>query len=99
LSISARASRNQSRREVEIVVADRGAGISAQDLPHIFEPFYRGREVYGSTNSGAGLGLSLVERHIQAHKGRLSVESSPDKGTTFTLHLPVLEGTGNGFDE
>lgn len=96
LSVGARASRNQKGREVEIIVRDRGAGISAKDLPHIFEPFYRGREVYGSTNSGAGLGLSLVERHMQAHQGRVSVKSSPDKGTAFTLHLPALEATGNG---
>ena len=79
LSVSARAARN--RKEVQITVADHGPGISQADLPHIFEPFYRGQEVFGSQNSGAGLGLSLVERHIQAHKGRVTVETSEESGT------------------
>ena len=90
LSITARAARN--RKEVQITVADHGPGISSTDLPHIFEPFYRGQEVFGSQNSGAGLGLSLVERHIQAHKGRVTVETSEESGTAFTLHLPALAG-------
>jgi signal transduction histidine kinase len=88
LSVTARAVKNG--KEVQIAVADRGPGISAADLPHIFEPFYRGQEVFGSQNSGAGLGLSLVERHMQAHKGRVTVETSPESGTAFTLHLPAM---------
>jgi signal transduction histidine kinase len=98
LTIRARATGSRRAREVQIVIADRGPGIFSQDLPHIFEPFYRGQEVYGSTNSGAGLGLSLVERHMQSQKGRVSVESSPTDGTVFTLHLPALEGEGNGAE-
>ncbi|HYJ47114.1 MAG TPA: HAMP domain-containing sensor histidine kinase, partial [Pyrinomonadaceae bacterium] len=92
LSVSARAVNGRRAPEVRIVIADRGPGIRPADLPHIFEPFYRGREVFGSTNSGAGLGLSLVERHMQAHRGRVSVDSTEGVGTTFTLHLPALEG-------
>ena len=97
LSVSARAARN--RKEVQITVADHGPGISSTDLPHIFEPFYRGQEVFGSQNSGAGLGLSLVERHMQAHKGRVTVETSEESGTAFTLHLPALEDDGAGSND
>lgn len=92
LSVTARAAKNS--REVEIRVADHGPGISSADLPHIFEPFYRGQEVFGSQNSGAGLGLSLVERHMQAHKGRVTVETSQESGTAFILHLPATAETG-----
>ena len=88
LSVTARAVKNS--KEVQIRIEDHGPGISSADLPHIFEPFYRGQEVFGSQNSGAGLGLSLVERHMQAHKGRVTVETSTESGTAFTLHLPAL---------
>ncbi len=74
--------------EVQITVADRGPGIAPKDLPHIFEPFYRGRNV-SATTSGAGLGLCLVERNLRALGGRVTVKSAPGDGTSFTLHLPI----------
>jgi signal transduction histidine kinase len=76
--------------EVQISVEDHGPGIDPADLPHIFEPFYRGQRVLASTVPGAGLGLSIVRRHIEAHGGRVSVESTKGKGSRFTLHLPAL---------
>jgi two-component system, OmpR family, sensor histidine kinase SenX3 len=76
--------------EVQIAVSDRGRGIDAQDLPHIFEPFYRGRFAIDRQIHGNGLGLSLVKRIADAHGGRVSVRSSSDQGTTFTLHVPAL---------
>lgn len=91
LNISARAVQNRRGREVAITVADRGPGIPPKDLPHIFEPFYRGREVMASSTSGAGLGLCLVERNMRTLGGRVTVQSSLDEGTSFTLHLPVIE--------
>jgi signal transduction histidine kinase len=92
LSVSARAERNKKgAAEVQITVADHGPGIAPAELPHIFEPFYRGQEVLASSTSGAGLGLSLVERHVRAHHGHVTVQSSPKDGTVFTLHLPALE--------
>ena len=75
--------------EVRIVIRDRGPGIDPQDLPHIFEPFYRGRSALDRQVHGNGLGLSLVKRIADAHGGRVSVDSGPNEGTTFTLHLPV----------
>ncbi len=80
--------KNEKRKEVQITVVDRGPGIDAKDLPHIFEPFYRGKKAWDSPAPGTGLGLSLVERHLQAFGGRVTVKTSPD-GTAFTLHLPV----------
>lgn len=82
------AARVRRGREVQITVADRGPGIAPKDLPHIFEPFYRGRSVIATT-SGTGLGLCLVERNLRALGGSVTVQSSPGDGTSFTLHLPV----------
>ncbi|MDQ3684967.1 MAG: HAMP domain-containing histidine kinase [Acidobacteriota bacterium] len=89
LSVSACASQDTKRREVQITVADRGPGIAPKDLPHIFEPFYRGQSVNATTTSGAGLGLCLVERNLRALDGSVTVQSAPGDGTSFTLHLPV----------
>ena len=88
LSVTARVAQGTKGREVQITVADRGPGIAPKDLPHIFEPFYRGRSV-SATTSGAGLGLCLVERNLRALGGRVTVQSTPGHGTSFTLHLPV----------
>jgi signal transduction histidine kinase len=75
---------------VQITVEDHGPGIDPADLAHIFEPFYRGQGVLASTVPGAGLGLSIVKRHIEAQGGRVSVESTKGKGTRFTIHLPAV---------
>jgi signal transduction histidine kinase len=88
LSVSACEAQGAKGREVQITVVDRGPGIAAKDLPHIFEPFYRGRSVSGTT-SGAGLGLCLVERNLRALGGSVTVKSAPGDGASFTLHLPV----------
>jgi signal transduction histidine kinase len=89
LSVTACVGPGKKGREVQITVADRGPGISSKDLPHIFEPFYRGQSVIVGTTSGAGLGLCLVERNLRALGGRVTVKSVSGEGTSFTLHLPV----------
>jgi len=96
LTVSAHAAPNGKRKEVQLTVADRGPGIDPADLPHVFDPFYRGKKVWDSSVPGTGLGLSLVERHVQAHGGRITVETSPGQGTAFTLHLPALESAARG---
>jgi signal transduction histidine kinase len=78
--------------ELRIVVRDNGAGIDPGDLPHIFEPFYRGRGARATQAHGSGLGLSLVRHTVEAHGGRVSVESRPGAGACFALFLPLLEG-------
>jgi len=75
---------------VLIEVSDRGMGIDAADLPHVFEPFYRGRQALDRQIHGNGLGLSLVQRIAEAHGGRVTVKSGPREGATFAIHLPVV---------
>ena len=74
-------------REVQVDVSDRGPGIDAADLPHIFEPFYRGQRAMDGQIHGNGLGLGLVKRIVESHDGRVSVRSTPGEGATFTLSL------------
>jgi signal transduction histidine kinase len=73
---------------VRIRVADRGIGIDAADLPHIFEPFYRGRRALDAQVRGSGVGLSVVLHVIETHGGDVHVESRGGEGTTVTLVLP-----------
>jgi signal transduction histidine kinase len=77
------------RREVRIAVEDRGPGVAATDLPHIFEPFYRGADALARQVQGSGLGLALVRRIAEAHGGRVTVTSGPG-GSVFTIHLPAF---------
>ena len=79
-------------RLIQIVVEDRGLGIPPADLPHVFEPFYRGTEAQSQQIHGNGLGLSIVRSIVEAHGGRVTVASTPGKGSAFTIHLPAAEG-------
>ena len=72
---------------VQISVEDRGPGISSLDLPHIFEPFYRGSPDDASKGPGAGLGLTLVRHVAERHHGTVEVESSQGAGASFSLFL------------
>jgi signal transduction histidine kinase len=81
---------------VQIRVADRGLGIDAEDLPHILEPFYRGRRAVDAQIRGTGVGLSVVRHVIAAHHGTIAVDSRVGEGTTVTVELlphllPVIE--------
>lgn len=76
-------------QEVRVTVSDRGRGIDAADLPHIFEAFYRGEYAKERQIHGNGLGLSLVKGIAEAHGGRVTVVSTPGAGAAFTLHLPL----------
>lgn len=78
-------------QEIRISVADKGIGIDRSDLPHIFEPFYRSPRVNAMQIHGTGLGLSLATRIADTLGGRLSVVSELSVGSTFTLHLPIVE--------
>src|SRR5262249_36246123 len=74
---------------VRIRVADRGIGIDAGDLPHIFQPFYRGRRAVDAQVRGSGIGLSVVQHVIHAHGGDVHVDSRVGTGTTVTVVLPA----------
>ncbi|QDV39185.1 ATP-binding protein [Tautonia plasticadhaerens] len=71
---------------VRFAVADTGAGIPAEHLPHLFEKFYR---VPGGRTGGAGLGLAITREIVAAHGGAIRAESTPGRGTTFTFTLPT----------
>ena len=73
---------------VRLRVADNGKGISPEDLPHIFEPFYRGDRSRSRRQGGTGLGLALTRAMVEAHGGHIDVRSRVGEGTTFTITLP-----------
>jgi signal transduction histidine kinase len=73
---------------VEVTVHDTGEGIPAQDVPHIFERFYRGEKSRNRGTGGAGLGLAIAQGIVRAHGGAIRVESHVGKGTQFTFTIP-----------
>jgi PAS domain S-box-containing protein len=76
---------------VVIEVVDTGMGISAKDLPHIFESFYRADKARNIDHGSTGLGLTIAQRIIQRHSGMIEVECEPDAGSTFRIILPLLK--------
>jgi two-component system phosphate regulon sensor histidine kinase PhoR len=72
-------------------ISDKGIGIPHDDLDRIFERFYAVDKSHSRSLGGSGLGLSIVERIIEKHKGAIHVESELGKGTTFHITLPINE--------
>jgi len=81
--------RPDKKRNILITFEDSGCGIPQEDMANIFNPFFTTK----SPNGGMGLGLSIVYRIIENHRGRIEVDSSPGKGTTFRIVLPTQEGS------
>ena len=75
--------------KVKVDVIDNGAGISAQDLPHIFDYFYRADPSRAKESGGTGLGLAIVRQIAEAHGGGVTVVSEPGHGSTFSITLPI----------
>jgi signal transduction histidine kinase len=73
---------------VDVMVEDRGPGISAEEVGEIFTPFFRGNRARSHQVHGSGLGLSLVRETVRAHGGHVTVRSELRKGSTFTVSLP-----------
>jgi signal transduction histidine kinase len=75
-------SAHETPSQMSIRVANDGAGIAPEDLPHIFDPFF-------TTGGGTGLGLAIVQQIVTGHGGTITVESQPGSGTVFTIYLPT----------
>jgi signal transduction histidine kinase len=74
-----------------VSVHDTGVGISGEDLPKLFRPFFRSSSTYKQAVPGTGLGLVIVKSILEGHKGSVDVSSTPGEGTTVTLRIPVAD--------
>jgi two-component system NtrC family sensor kinase len=77
---------NPDEDTIKLEIIDNGVGISEEDIPHIFEPFYSTKQ----DASGIGLGLAIVHGIMQSHKAKIQVKSEPGKGTTISIALPLI---------
>jgi signal transduction histidine kinase len=89
ITVTARLENNQ----VKISVIDTGDGIPPEDLPNMFERFYRVDKSRARTNGGSGLGLTIVKRLVEAHQGKVGVQSEVGKGSCFNFTLPVYQAS------
>jgi two-component system sensor histidine kinase VicK len=78
----------QDHNKIGLIVQDTGVGIEPQDIPHLFERFFRGRNVRQSHIHGTGLGLSIVKEIVDFHGGEIEIQSEVGKGTEFQVWLP-----------
>lgn len=78
-------------KDVVIQIADKGIGIPLEDLDRIFERFYAVDKSHSRSMGGSGLGLSIVERIVEKHQGKIEVHSIQGQGTTFTVIIPILD--------
>lgn len=86
---SVRLAVRHTRQEVIIEVSDTGIGVSPEKLPHLFDEFYQVDSSLRRSRSGAGLGLTISKRFVEAHGGRIWVDSVPGQGTSFYVALPT----------
>ena len=78
-------------RSVEIKIKDNGIGIDEEDLPRIFDRFYRADKSHNRSSKNTGLGLAIVKWAVNLHGGNVSVKSHKNKGSTFNVILPILK--------
>jgi signal transduction histidine kinase len=81
----------REKQEVWIAVIDTGIGIAQEDLPYVFEKFWRADRSRSRYSGGSGLGLSIARRLVELQNGHLTVESELGRGSTFKFSLPVFE--------
>ncbi|TPG70575.1 HAMP domain-containing protein [Brevibacillus laterosporus] len=84
----------EQQSDIVIQVIDTGVGIKKEELPYIFERFYRGEKSRSRKSGGAGIGLAIVKAIVEAHDGEVQVESDVHKGTTCCVRLPVTRSMG-----
>jgi signal transduction histidine kinase/tetratricopeptide (TPR) repeat protein len=83
---------------LKIAVTDKGIGINKKDIPRIFDKFYRSESGTGKNITGSGIGLTLVKEIVESHGGKVTVESKRNKGSTFTIRIPINQKVKNGED-
>lgn len=86
----------QRAGEVVFSVSDTGIGIAAEDLPHVYDAFFRSERSRSRRSGGVGLGLTLARRIVEAHGGRITIESEVGRGTRVSVAAPVARGTAAG---
>jgi two-component system phosphate regulon sensor histidine kinase PhoR len=84
-------STSQNKNYVSLIIEDTGIGIDPEDMPHIFERFYRGEKSRSKNSSGLGIGLSIVKELLYMQNGKIEVESKKNKGSKFTVKFPVAD--------
>jgi len=84
---------------VSVRFEDQGIGITAEQLPHIFERFYRGAGPDGNDTRSGGLGLAIAQAIVKAHHGSIEVETEPGHGSVFTVNLPLASGSVSASPE
>ena len=93
VTIQVRESNTQSGPAIQIAIHDQGEGIPSREIPHLFDPFFRGERARQTQTQGSGLGLSLVKQVVEAHGGAIDVSSTPGAGSTFVVELPVIDNS------
>lgn len=96
ITISTDTSEAEGREWATVTVADTGMGIPEDELPHVFERFFRGEKPRTLQISGTGLGLAIVKEIVELHGGRVTVESEVDQGSRFTVWLPLAQDVSEG---
>jgi signal transduction histidine kinase len=90
-TVDVRCQTGRAQSEAAVVVSDAGIGIAEDQLPHIFDEYFRTKEAHEHNRASSGIGLAIVKRVAQNHGLRLSVESMPKHGTTFSVYFPRPE--------
>jgi signal transduction histidine kinase len=93
VTIQARETSTESGPAIQVAIHDQGEGIPSREIPHLFDPFFRGERARQTQTEGSGLGLSLVKQVVQAHGGGIDVASTPGAGSTFVVELPVIDNS------
>jgi two-component system, OmpR family, sensor histidine kinase BaeS len=92
ITIGARANSGAGAKWLDVWVSDTGIGINADDLPYIFDRFFRSDRSRTGASGGSGLGLAIVKAVVTAHGGTIHAESAPGEGTRITFTLPLVQG-------